>query len=101
MVVTPGPARTSFSNDKAGSLLFADEGGLTNIDPINYETAPAPDALGRITLPVLIPGATYRFIDYTMYVRGQTGPEIRKEFTVKPGQKLNLGDIRVEKPPAS
>ena len=52
------------------------------------------------TLPVLIPGATYRFIDYTMFVRGQTGPEIRKEFTIKPGQKLNLGDIRIAKPPS-
>ncbi len=98
MVVTPGSARNSFSNGKAASLLSADEGGLTNVDPINYETALAPDALGRITLPVLIPGATYRFIDYTMYVRGQTGPEIRKEFTIKPGQKLNLGDIRIAKP---
>jgi len=98
MVVTPGPARNNSSNDKAASLLSADEGGLTNVDPINYETALAPDALGRITLPVLIPGATYRFIDYTMYVRGQTGPEIRKEFTIKPGQKLNLGDIRIAKP---
>jgi len=98
MVVTPGPARNSLSNDKAASLLSADEGGLTNVDPINYETALAPDALGRIRLPVLIPGATYRFIDYTMYVRGQTVPEIRKEFTIKPGQKLNLGDIRIAKP---
>ena len=98
MVVTPGPARNSFSNGKAAGLLSADEGGLTNVDPINYETALAPDALGRITLPVLIPGATYRFIDSTTYVRGQTGPEIRKEFTIKPGQKLNLGDIRIAKP---
>jgi hypothetical protein len=81
-----------------GSWISADEGELTDVDPINYETALAPDALGRIELPVLIPGATYRFIDYSMYVRGQTGPEIRKEFTIKPGQKLNLGDIRIAKP---
>ena len=99
MVVTPGPASNNFPNDKAASLLSADEGDLTDVDPINYETELAPDAGGRITLPVLIPGATYRFIDYTMFVRGQTGPEIRKEFTVKPGQKLNLGDIRIAKPP--
>ena len=98
MVVTPGPAQQLLANDKAASLLSADEGDLTVVDPINYETALAPDALGRITLPVLIPGATYRFIDYTTYVRGQTGPEIRKEFTVKPGEKLDLGDIRIAKP---
>ena len=98
MVVTPGPAIRTSPNDKAASLLSADEGGLTEVDPINYETALAPDALGRITLPVLIPGATYRVIDYTTQVRGQTGPETRKEFTIKPGQKLNLGDIRIAKP---
>jgi hypothetical protein len=99
MVVTPGPTRDNFPNEKAASLLHADEGNLTQVDPINYDKEPAPDASGRITLPVLIPGATYRFIDYTMYLRGQTGPEIRKEFTVKPGQKLDLGDIRIAKPP--
>jgi hypothetical protein len=99
MVVTPGSASNNSSNDKAAGLLAADEGGLTEVDPINYATL-APDALGRIALPVLIPGATYRFIDYTTVVRGQVGPEIRKEFTIKPGQKLNLGDIRIAKPPS-
>jgi protocatechuate 3,4-dioxygenase beta subunit len=100
LVVTSGPAMNPFPNpsDK-NSLLSADEYDLTSIDPINYERPLAPDADGRIALPVLIPGATYRFIDYTMYVRGQTGPEIRKEFKVKPGQKLLLGDIRIAKPP--
>ncbi len=100
MIVTPGPARNNFPNpnDKT-SLPAADEYDLTTIDPINYEKEQAPDAVGRITLPVLIPGATYRFIDSTMFVRGQTGPEIRKEFTVKPGQKVLLGEIRIAKPP--
>jgi hypothetical protein len=100
MVVTPGSAMNAHPNEKEASLLSADEGELTDVDPINYETAPAPDVLGRIELPVLIPGATYRLIDHTMYVQGQTGPEIRKEFTIKPGQKLNLGDIRIAKPPS-
>ena len=100
MVVTAGPAGNNFPNpnDKT-SLPSADEYDLTIIDPINYEKEQAPDAAGRITLPVLIPGATYRFVDSTMFVRGQTGPEIRKEFTVKPGQKVLLGDIRIAKPP--
>jgi hypothetical protein len=98
MVVTPGPVGNSFPNDKTTAELSADEGGLNEVDPINYATAPAPEANGRLTLPVLIPGATYRVIDYTMVVRGQVGPEIRKEFTVKPGQKLDLGDVRIAKP---
>ena len=98
--MTPGSALNAYPNNKEAGLLSADEDELTRVDPINYEKVLAPDALGRIELPVLIPGATYRFIDYTMYVRGQTGPEIRKEFTIKPGQKLNLGDIRIAKPPS-
>jgi hypothetical protein len=98
MVVTPGPHYSARVGDKAG-LLSADEGNLTTVDPINYENDLAPDAGGRVALPVLIPGATNRFLDYTAAVRGQTGPEVRKEFTVKPGQKLDLGDIRVAKPP--
>ncbi len=99
MVVTPGPPRSAFANDRAG-LLFADEGNVTAIDPIHYEKDPAPDADGRIVLPVLIPGASYRIIDYTTAVRGQAGPAVRKEFTVKPGETIDLGDIVIQKPSA-
>ncbi|MGO9465510.1 MAG: hypothetical protein ACLQIB_57865 [Isosphaeraceae bacterium] len=98
MVVTPGPPAYSLANDQAG-LLFADDDELRRVDPVNYENEPVADAGGRITLPVLIPGATYRVIDYSTAVRGQTGPEVRKEFTVKPGETVDLGDIRIEKPP--
>jgi protocatechuate 3,4-dioxygenase beta subunit len=98
MVVTPGPTRSLLANDKSG-LLAADEDDLARVDPVNYEKDPAPDADGRIALPVLIPGATYRVIDYTAAVRGQAGPAVRKEFTVKPGETLDLGDIRIERPP--
>src|SRR5262249_35151655 len=98
IVVTPGPAGNNFP-DKATSVLSADEDSLTEVDPINYETEVTPEAGGRITLPVLIPGATYRFIDYSTFVRGQAGPEVRMEFAVKAGQKLDLGAIRIAKPP--
>jgi protocatechuate 3,4-dioxygenase beta subunit len=98
MVVTPGPTSYYYANEKTG-LLSADEDDLTSVDPIDFESSLAPDPGGRITLPVLIPGATYRFIDYTAVVRGQTDPEVRKEFTVKAGQKLDLGNILVAKPP--
>ncbi len=96
MVVTPGPP-FSRASEKAG-VLVADDDSLDRVDPSNYASEPVSDASGRITLPVLIPGATYRFIDYTTAVRGETGPALRKEFTVKPGETVDLGDIRIEKP---
>ena len=52
----------------------------------NYAEPIASDAEGRLTLPVLIPGATYRFIDRTTF-QDPAGPQIRKEFTVKPGAR--------------
>jgi hypothetical protein len=95
MVVTPGP----FGGSKAriDGLLLADEARLPTVDPINYGTVPLSDALGRITFPALIPGATYRIIDRTPF-RGPDGPQHRRDFTVKPGETLDLGDILIEKP---
>jgi hypothetical protein len=94
MVVTPGPPR-SRAPEQAG-LLFADDAELNQVDSINYQNELVADAEGRVTLPVLIPGATYRFVDYG--VGRQAVPEIRKEFTVKPGETLDVGDILVKKP---
>jgi hypothetical protein len=94
MVVTPGP----FASKKARKegLLLADEARLTAVDPINYDHDPVSDAQGRITFPTLIPGATYRIIDRTLF-RGPDGPQHRMDFTVKPGEALDLGDILIEK----
>lgn len=79
--------------------MLADIGFLTQVDPINYETFPTSDPRGRIIFPALIP-ATYWIFDYTT-ARDPAGVQLRKEFTVKPGEALDLGDIRIEKPPAS
>jgi RNA polymerase sigma factor (sigma-70 family) len=95
MVVTPGEFST-ITAQKDGTL-FADQDFLTVIDPINYQNDPASDAQGRIVFPALIPGATYRIIDRTT-IRTPTGPQLRKEFTVKPGELLDLGNIAIEKP---
>ena len=58
------------------------------------------DAQGRISFPALIPGATYRISDYSTINDGKRTIRLRKEFTVKPGETLDLGDILIEKPPA-
>ena len=97
MVITPGSPHTP-ENEKAG-LIAADE-NVQPVDRINYPGPLASDAAGRLTLPALIPGAIYRITDRT---RSQEpiGPQVRKEFTVKPGETLDLGDIVIEKPPAT
>jgi RNA polymerase sigma factor (sigma-70 family) len=96
MVVTPGPPRGT-PIEKAGPL-DADEDLVDLVDPINHPGDPVADAEGHLSIPALIPGATYRFIDRT--TRDQGGPKVRKEFAVKPGETLDLGDLRIEKPPA-
>jgi hypothetical protein len=90
MVVAPGAVRMN-----AGEMT-ADESDLTRIDPVNYEKAPAPDADGTIKFPALIPGASYRVIDRTTF-REAVGPQVRKEFTVKAGETIDLGEILIEK----
>jgi RNA polymerase sigma factor (sigma-70 family) len=97
MVVTPGPY-DGIKARKEG-LLVADETRLPNVDPINYDQLPVADAQGRITFPALIGGASYRIVDRTT-VRDPGGPQVRKEFTAKPGEALDLGDILIEKPGA-
>jgi hypothetical protein len=46
----------------------------------------------------LIPGAIYRISDFST-VNGEKSAQVRKEFTVKPGETLDLGDVLIEKPP--
>ena len=83
MVVTPGALSAIMA--RRDGTAFADQGFLTVVDPINYQNDPASDGQGRIVFPALIPGATYRIIDRGP-VRNPAGPQLRKEFTVKPGE---------------
>ena len=59
---------------------------------------PITDADGRITLPALIPGALYRISDCSTMNDRDKGVQVRKDFTVKPGETLDLGDILIENP---
>jgi RNA polymerase sigma factor (sigma-70 family) len=96
MVVTPG-ALSRVEALKDGTML-ADEGFLTDVDPINYPKAPAADAQGRIVFPALIPGASYRLSDGRRIP--SNGPQLHEVFTLKPGETRDLGDILIEKPAA-
>ncbi len=97
LLMTPGRRRVMIVDQ--GEQLAADEAYLPNVDLRHYPNGLATDADGRVTLPDLIPGA--------LVPDQSTGPpstsrrracQIRKDFTVKPGETLDLGDILVEKP---
>jgi hypothetical protein len=70
------------------------------LDPTHYETPSMSDAQGRVVFPDLIPGATYRVRDNTTLrdPGDPTSASIRKEFTAKPGETLDLGDVLIAKP---
>jgi hypothetical protein len=70
---------------------------MANVDRKHYWNQPSTDAEGRITLVSLIPGALYRVSDFST-VNDDKGMQVRREFTVKPGEMLDLGDIVIEKP---
>jgi hypothetical protein len=72
--------------------LSADADYLSRIDPERY-TDLAADALGRITLPALIPGATFRIFDKT---QNAVGRQLRKKFVARAGETIDLGDIVIE-----
>jgi len=95
LVVTPGPLFSGAQSNPG--RLFADEAALSAVDPVNHSIPMVSDAEGRIEIPVLIPGATYRFVDRST-VRDPGGSQVRKEFQVKPGETLDPGNICIEKP---
>jgi protocatechuate 3,4-dioxygenase beta subunit len=94
IIVTPGPQ--TFSHDaKDQAELAADAWSMGDVDRKHYwgPKCPLTDAEGRVTLAALIPGALYRTSGRT-----SKGIPICKDFTVKPGETLDLGDILIEKP---
>ncbi len=95
MVVTPGPPRSGSAKD---GPLFADEAIVGRLDPVHYgPDSPRSDAQGRVTWPVLIPGASYRILDFTPAFGGGE-PVVRREFVVGAGEAVELGDITIARP---
>lgn len=88
MVVTPGRAGFSLKNP---AELVADEDFVSNIDRVNYGRDHATDKNGIQISPVLIPGATYRYINI-----GDDGERmVENEFVAESGKMHDLGDIKL------
>ncbi len=75
-------------------LFRHQEATLAAVDSINYADGPVSDALGWITFPALIPGAPYRLSNF------KAGTQLYRDFTVKPGETIDLKDFVIEKPGA-
>ena len=87
MVITP--SSPAGSAEARGGALAADVDVLGRLDPVNHGNGWVADAHGRIVLPALIPGATYRIV-----TRG-----VVRDFVVGPGEAVELGDVLIQKPP--
>jgi hypothetical protein len=83
---------------EAQAQLAADAAAVINLDRKHYWNGQFTDAEGRITLPDLIPGATYRINDWSTVNDEEKGVQVRRDFTVKAGETLDLGDVLIEKP---
>jgi hypothetical protein len=86
VVLTPGVHPTVEALEKG--LLYAEEEFADNLArPHSVEVR--TDAEGRVTLPCLIPGATYRIME---------GQGKSKDFTAEAGKTLDLGDVAADQP---
>ncbi len=94
---TPGPDDWDHRKESQ-AMLAADAAYMPAVDRIHYGKGPFTDSEGRITLPALIPGATYRISDRSTVNDRDKGVQVRKDFTVGPGETLDLGDLLIEKP---
>src|SRR5262249_23488713 len=92
IVVTPGELNLVRLNQNNGTLT-ADADYIINIDRVNHTMRDKSDREGRLTVPALIPGATYRVV-----VMRNKAWSLGKELVAKSGETIDLGDITVERP---
>jgi hypothetical protein len=97
LLVQPGPSLARAAEKRA----LAAEGAVLAAagDLAGRETPVKVDAQGRVAIPTLISGATYRLKVY----RGdrfdlQDGPLLEKDFTAQAGKVNDLGDVVVKQP---
>src|SRR5262249_38661879 len=86
-VITPGAYVGDYWPPSQASKV---KGPAADTTDVARNTDFFSDAQGRLSLPSLIPGATYRLIGAHGLVN------LHKEFKVKPGKPLDLGDITIK-----
>jgi RNA polymerase sigma factor (sigma-70 family) len=96
-VMTPGPNYMSRS-ERDRAQLSADADFMANVDRKHYWNLPRTDAQGGLTMVSLIPGALYRINDMSTVNDVNKGTQVRKDFSVRPGETVDLGDILIENP---
>jgi hypothetical protein len=89
VLVSPGPFMGDEKRNKRE--VSSDQDYVANFDREHYWHAPVTDAEGRCEFPALIPGATYR-----LPIFNKLGDWDEKDFTVKSGETVQLGDIVVK-----
>jgi RNA polymerase sigma factor (sigma-70 family) len=86
LVLTPGISLT-------GEPVL-DKGVGTDVGYLPRELVSRADAEGRMTLGNLIPGATYRVVDWeSLFAR----PTNQRDFSVQPGQAVDLGTLTIKR----
>jgi hypothetical protein len=92
LIATAGPL--AFPCEDGDPVELVDDSTLVAaVDRKHYgrTNRPVTNAQGYITLPGLIPGALYR-----MSFVGPNGRTAHRDFTVKPGETIDLGEILVK-----
>jgi beta-lactamase regulating signal transducer with metallopeptidase domain len=89
VVLSPGASWGDIrGGDQKTSPLQADAIYASNLDDSRYRDLKTA-AAGRMTFPTLVPGAPYRIIVFNQKEKTEL------EFTVKPGETKDLGDLRI------
>src|SRR5262249_41984713 len=86
MVFVPGPHRYSPESFKRGEFA-ADSVHLANVYRKGYQSNSRTDKEGRVVLRGLVPGVTHLLTAIAQ------GGRILREFTVRPGEELELKDV--------
>jgi hypothetical protein len=89
LLLPPGPhaAPAGLKDLRWHNLRTHDAVWAAYLDPGRYGDGPRSDAAGRINLPTLIPGATYRLV---------LGPGKARDFTAEAGRTAELGDLTLD-----